>query len=1401
MMNLKYIASLMVCLFFLGSLDAHINPERRRGRPANSNVNSNTSINLREDCTAANAQTDQNINNVRARLLTGGDVWWDPGAGDGKYIVPAPPIGSGLEEVSSIFAGAVWLGGLDPAGNLKVAATDYRSGGQLDFYPGPLDPETGLTDLPICQQWDRFFRVFATEINQTIRDYEAAEFIGESFDEDQILDNVKYWPGNGNPFFFERYGFDLPNSGAGSLGAYWDEDQDGNYDPTKGDFPIIDIRGCEPDTRNEAKELVPDEMTFWIYNDAGGPHSLTMGTAINMEVQVQSFAYATNDEINDMTFQRYKLINRASQDIQETYFGMWVDPDLGCFDDDYSGCDVDRSLAYTYNQDALDGTIAGSCDCGGVPTYCDEVPLIGTDYFRGPTAPRILSTPDVGELHVVNIGDEFDPSRFSIGDTIFLVNQELGDLNPPDIRVQLGMSSFIYYNNRGIGTNPVQTTDPSIADEFYNYLRGIWRDGTPLTVGGTGFDASGSNTETTRYAFVDPPNQANGWSMAAEALPFGDRRTVQASGPFLLKPGARNELIIGVVWVPDVTHPNPDISRIQAADDIAQNLFDSCFDIIDGPDAPDINIIELDRELIIVLSNDTLASNNAFEEYQELDILSSENIPEEDRQYRFEGYKVYQLFNSNVSPQELDNIERARLVAQVDVSNGVSEIYNWSSLADPNPFATEPIWTFNLEVDGADEGIQHTFRLTEDAFADGDTRLVNHKDYYYMAVAYGYNNYATFEPENATLTQRKPYLEGRGNIRVYQGVPRPIVYQGLNSMYGEGLPITRLSGVGVGGNVLELEEGMHEVILDGSFDGELKYVEGAGPINVKIYDPLGVQDGLFQLELIGNHVGGSICALDPGVEWVLTDVNSGQQILSEKTIDALNEQLVPEYGFSVSIAQTSDAGNTDVQNNGALSATIAYADPEGVNWFNAVRDGGIGLPISPFVGSVFNFLKTSPTEVDEDLDPDQRYSRLGDGFFYPFGLAAASPNQLTDPFQFYMTPAWKVNNGHSFVNQNGISRLNNVDIVLTSDKDKWSRCIVVETATEDFIFANGPQTIGGTDMFDLRQSPSVDKDGNPDGTGVGYSWFPGYAIDVETGKRLNIFFGENSIYNAEFAADPNAGGLVPDIGGDMLFNPSDQLFTSENVGFQGPQNPLQVVMGGHHYIYVTRQEYDECADLGDRLDNPNLNTFDKIDALPSITWASMVLMPDGIEMLPYSEGAILNDVEIKLRVDNPYNLETFFNIQNPRACNIVDGELPKYQFEINNKGTVDLTPEEYEGALGNVNVAPNPYYAYSAYETSQFTNTVKITNLPDRATVTIYSLDGKFITQFRRDEMPFTNDGANPGVLKRQTNPDIQWDLKNSAGIPISSGVYLIHISAPDLGEERTIKWFGVNRKFDPSGL
>ena len=46
-------------------------------------------------------------------------------------------------------------------------------------------------------------------------------------------------------------------------------------------------------------------------------------------------------------------------------------------------------------------------------------------------------------------------------------------------------------------------------------------------------------------------------------------------------------------------------------------------------------------------------------------------------------------------------------------------------------------------------------------------------------------------------------------------------------------------------------------------------------------------------------------------------------------------------------------------------------------------------------------------------------------------------------------------------------------------------------------------------------------------TSTGWSWFPGYAIDLETGTRLNMAFGENS-------------WMVGDNGNDMRWNPTSR---------------------------------------------------------------------------------------------------------------------------------------------------------------------------------------------------------------------------------------------------------------------
>ena len=207
-----------------------------------------------------------------------------------------------------------------------------------------------------------------------MRDYNDAIESGIPLTKDEIPDDVLGWPARGNPHFADIHDFELPNTSQGMAG-FWDQDGDFAYDPLNGDYPIIEIRGCPV-------PQFPDEMVFWIYNDAGGIHTQTQGNPIQMEIQVQAFAYATNDEINDMTFQRYKLINRATQSIDSTFFAMWVDPDLGCSQDDYIGCDTARSLAYVYNEDRVDGVTG--CDCEGTPTYCEEVPHLGSRLLPWP---------------------------------------------------------------------------------------------------------------------------------------------------------------------------------------------------------------------------------------------------------------------------------------------------------------------------------------------------------------------------------------------------------------------------------------------------------------------------------------------------------------------------------------------------------------------------------------------------------------------------------------------------------------------------------------------------------------------------------------------------------------------------------------------------------------------------------------------------------------------------------------------------------------------------------------------------------------------------------------------------------------------------------------------------------
>ena len=163
-------------------------------------------------------------------------------------------------------------------------------------------------------------------------------------------------------------------------------------------------------------------------------------------------------------------------------------------------------------------------------------------------------------------------------------------------------------------------------------------------------------------------------------------------------------------------------------------------------------------------------SNNSNESYAEADpviksvVESLQDSNVTDSTYDFQGYIIYQLKNAQVSSSEYRDLSKARPVAQVDIKDGVSKIVNLIYNAETG------LEDSKLMVTGNDNGISHSFLITDDAFASGNTRLVNNKTYYYSVVAYAYNNYLPYEAGN-DLSQKEPYLEGRKNIKVYSAIP------------------------------------------------------------------------------------------------------------------------------------------------------------------------------------------------------------------------------------------------------------------------------------------------------------------------------------------------------------------------------------------------------------------------------------------------------------------------------------------------------------------------------------------------------------------------------------------------------------------------------------------------------
>ncbi len=893
-------------------------------------------------CSPATAIASLDFNNVRARIENGGNMWEDRTKPVAAYEVPK---GSGKRV---LFAGALWMGGTSPNGQLKLAAVTFRSTGN-DFWPGPLKIDgTAEVDATTCADYDRFFRAFKADAVLHNAYHEALKFDAANgtttaqdlFPGYQYPEYMDEWPARGIP------------GGDPYLAPFEDYNQDGNYNPAEGDYPQYNLFAGPKDCR-EATRNVPrfgDTTIYWIFNDKGNIHTESGSEPIGMEIRAQAFAFADKSAINNMTFYNYVLINQGTQVLQNTYFGQWADADLGYSDDDFVGCDVSRGLGYCYNGDNDDDINGGSS-----PGYGQTPPAVGIDFFQGPfqdpdgldnigpydslLAPMGSKTPITYAQATSGKGIPYLGLGIGYGDGI--VDNE-----------RFGMRKFLYYNR---GDDP-NTGDPRNAQHYYGYLNGVWKDNQRFVYGGDAHGTTGACPTgiVSLSAFCDfmfpgdsdPLNFGTlgvdygcAWDEQKAGNNPGDRRFMQSAGPFTLTPGQVNNITVGVVYA---RAENGDalasLDALRKADDLAQGLFDNCFQLFEGPDAPDVAVTEMNQEVILALSN-PITSNNYNETYRK---VRPELVGESDPIYVFEGYIVYQVTSAQVTPADLGDQSKAKVIFQCDIRNfekgpngnpdftkPITNLINYEN--DPELKLPVPV----LKVKGSNGGIVRAIKITDDVFATGrNKKLVNNKPYYFVAVAYGYNNFGTYNPVSKS-GQSEPFVSSRKNGRAGAIVPVVAIphinspqFGGtvINSAFGDGLIVTRHEGAGNGGLFTEIDAATEAAILRDTVAYNLTYKPGLSPVKVQVVDPLKVRNTKWDLRLVPDANGKTVTPT-----WVLTDKNPDasnkyRTYRSENTLDLGGEQLIIEEGISVSMAQQSYYSEGANQKTDPIGGEIEFVD-------------------------------------------------------------------------------------------------------------------------------------------------------------------------------------------------------------------------------------------------------------------------------------------------------------------------------------------------------------------------------------------------------------------------------------------------------------------------------------------
>ena len=529
-----------------------------------------------------------------------------------------------------------------------------------------------------------------------------------------------------------------------------------------------------------------------------------------------------------------------------------------------------------------------------------------------------------------------------------------------------------------------------------------------------------------------------------------------------------------------------------------------------------------------------------------------------------------------------------------------------------------------------------------------------------------------------------------------------LLFVAQDAVAQNGPQLRRIEGQGNDGLVLDFVAGMHDSILNspGNVYPYPLYDNNAGPVAVDIYNPALTPPGEYMIvfndvstDLPGNDL------TDYSTKWMLINVALNDTVFGDSVIAVDHTQDIAAWGMTVRTKPTDDPGTAVYTANGFLEATMNYANPA-LPWLTGLSDVDSAGPQN-WIRSGTSSDVAAPFDNDYgSLDVNEDYEGVLNGTWSPYRMCSSTGVSGTGAYVYPGAPAWD-----QYQNLVQMKNLASIDVVITADQSKWTRCPVLEIQ-EDPLLA-----LGGAEKLDLRKSLSVDKNGKKagdpgynstdggyiDSAGIlipaptGMGWFPGYAVNLETGERLNMAFGEDSWYPG-------------DNGSDMVWNPTSTVMSGANP-----------VYGGKHYIYVFGHNGDGTYP-GTDLVSPNrlrdVPVYDKGLTVRNLLRASETAGSVAYKREVYTDAMWVNipllnpgysllatDVNVRLRVSKQYRQQ---NIDGTNNTN------PKYIFDAGSITGIATLQEDQR-----ILVYPNPAadQLFIAYNAKQQNASLEIYNV------------------------------------------------------------------------------------------